>query len=45
MKLQGKRAIVTGGARGIGRAIAAGYLAVVKLARIRLWLPVDESTT
>ena len=27
MKLQGKRAVITGGARGIGRAIAAGYLA------------------
>ncbi len=26
MKLEGKRAIVTGGAGGIGRAIAAGYL-------------------
>ena len=27
MRLDGKRAIVTGGARGIGRAIAAGFLA------------------
>ena len=29
----------------ITERLAAGYLAVVKLDRIRLWLPVDESTT